>query len=254
MGRRASKHAGETLRASSWLWRCAVGTTLLATLACSPAKPHEDILGTQTKLYSQFDEELIIRDFFQDRTGGVFLDVGSGKPIKNSTTYYLEKHLGWSGIAIDALDRYTEGYATERLHTRFFSYIVTDHDGAREKFYRVKGAAGLSSTEKDRVFRGMKLRQEEMEVPTITLDVLLRREGVEKIDFLSMDIEGGTLKALAAFDIDKYKPEFVCIEHGEEFDKVSPPLILKWFNDRGYERIEAYDARDLYNWYFTPRK
>ncbi len=48
----------------------------------------------QKSLYSHGKEELIIRDFFQDRRGGVFLDVGFAFPKKNSTTYYLEKHLG----------------------------------------------------------------------------------------------------------------------------------------------------------------
>ena len=48
---------------------------LLAVLACiACGEGHRDILGTEKKLYSQFDEELIIRDFFQDRRGGVFPD------------------------------------------------------------------------------------------------------------------------------------------------------------------------------------
>jgi hypothetical protein len=47
-------------------------------------------------------EELIIRDFFNDRRGGFFLDVGSGRFQTGSNTYFLEKSLGWRGIAIDA--------------------------------------------------------------------------------------------------------------------------------------------------------
>ena len=42
--------------------------------ACEDAR--RDILGTEKTLYSQHDEELIIRDFFQDRREGFFLDVG----------------------------------------------------------------------------------------------------------------------------------------------------------------------------------
>jgi len=48
-------------------------------------------------LYSQDAEETLIRAFFEDRRNGVFLDVGAGDPVKNSTTYYLENHLGWRG-------------------------------------------------------------------------------------------------------------------------------------------------------------
>ena len=58
------------------------------------------ILESGEKLYSQHDEELLIRHFFGDRRGGFFLDVGAGHYRRNSTTYYLEKHLGWSGVAV----------------------------------------------------------------------------------------------------------------------------------------------------------
>ena len=44
--------------------------------------------------YSQSQEELIIRDFFQDRRKGFFVDVGCAWPGRANNTYYLEKNLG----------------------------------------------------------------------------------------------------------------------------------------------------------------
>jgi len=70
--------------------------------------------------YSQWAEELIIRDFFQDRTGGFFLDVGAGDALRDSTTAYLEKELGWTGIAIDAEPKHLESFLRERRGSRFF--------------------------------------------------------------------------------------------------------------------------------------
>src|SRR5688572_649659 len=60
--------------------------------------------------FSSHEEDLFIRDFFQDRRGGVFLDVGSGHYRNRSNTYYLESALGWSGIAVDAQAKYTADY------------------------------------------------------------------------------------------------------------------------------------------------
>jgi FkbM family methyltransferase len=188
---------------------------LLGWGACgseSDEPSRRDILATEQKRYSQFDEELVIRDFFQDRRGGTFVDVGSGPPIRGSTTYYLEKHLGWSGLGVDALPEYAKPYAQRRSRTSFKNFIVTDHSGTVEKFYRVAGAPGLSSTIPDRMFRGQKLAAETIEIPTITLDELLASEGIERFDFLSMDIEGGAPKALAGLDIERFAPELVCIE------------------------------------------
>lgn len=89
-----------------------------------------------------------------------------------------------------------------------------------------------------------------VEVETITLDLLLEKAGLEKIDFLSMDIEEGEPAALRAFDIERFRPELVCIEAG-------PPkvreAIAPYFEAHGYERIDAYLAHDVANWYFRPR-
>ncbi len=204
--------------------------------------------GREKSLYSQGNEELIIQDFFQGKTHGSFLDVGAANATARSTTYYLENHRAWSGIAIDALSEYAADYAKVRPRTRFFSYIVTDHSGTRQKFYRVHAAPSLSSTSEAREWDGVKLPAKARNVPTITLDELLAREQVARIDFLSMDIEGGEAMALAGFDIERYRPELVCIEVAPEHDVV----VESYFSERGYARIEKYRKYDHVNRYYTP--
>ena len=204
--------------------------------------------GPEQKLYSQGNEELIIRDILQDKKNGIFLDVGCSTPIANNTTYYLEKHLGWSGISIDALPEHAPAYKEERPNSKFFSYIVTDHSESTEEFFRVTAVTGLSSTDKDRSMI-KNLKKEKLLLPTITLNDLLERNGVTAIDFMSLDIEGGAPKALAGFDIDKYQPKLVCIEAPglEEF-------IEKYFTDHDYARIDKYRKYDHVNWYYVPAR
>ena len=224
-------------------------TLAVATwLGCGAAE-QRDILGTETKLYSQFDEELVIRDFFQDRRGGFFLDVGASQPIDNSTTYYLEKHLGWTGIAIDALVVHGMNWKMTRPQSEYLVYLVTDHSGTKETFYHATADA-LSSVQKDRVFDGTTLTATAEEVETTTLDKVLDDRGIEKIDFLSMDIEESEPPALAGFDIERFRPELVCIE-------ASPSIreqLLAYFDAHGYERIDRYLEADPINWYFRPRR
>ena len=71
-------------------------------------------------------EEWLVRDFFGDQRGGVFLDVGSYDYKRFSNTYYLEKELGWSGVAMDAQKEFAADYAKYRPRTRFFSFFVSD--------------------------------------------------------------------------------------------------------------------------------
>ena len=75
-------------------------------------------------------------------------------------------------------------------------------------------------------------------------------EGVTKVDLLSMDIEQGEPAALAGFDIQRFRPELVCIEALPEVSDA----ILEYFTRHGYRRIERYLEYDKANWYFTPQR
>lgn len=220
--------------------------TLVALAACGSS---DDFFEREKKLYSQFDEELIIRHFFHDKKGGFFVDVGCSTPTENSTTYYLEKHLGWSGIGIDALQEHAEAWKRERPNSRFFAFLVGEHSDEMGTFYR-SAITGLSSTQQHRQVtidgKTYTVDGQEIQVPTITLTKLLDDLGVKKIDFLSMDIELSEPQALAGFDIERFAPELVCIEAGQEIR----PQLLDYFGKHGYERIDEYLSRDKANWYF----
>jgi FkbM family methyltransferase len=205
--------------------------------------------GPEKPLYSQGNEEVIIRHYFKDKRDGFFLDVGCSEPIKNNNSYYLEKHLGWSGIGIDALPEHAEAYKKERPRTKFLNFFVTDYSGGMVDFERVIGATGLSSTEKDRTAFGMKFKTETIQVPASTLNDILEKEGVTRIDYMNLDIEGGAPKALAGFDIERYQPQLVCAEFPgiQEF-------LQDYFTKHGYERIEEYRKYDYVNWYYRPVK
>lgn len=192
----------------------------------------------------------IVEEFFAGRRDGVFVDVGSAHYRDLSTTYFLEEEYGWSGLAIDALEHWRAGYEEHRPRTRFFTYIVTDRAGTEEPFYRLKGDIGstaVADRKADLASKGAKFT--EVLVPTITLDRLLGESGIDKIDFLSMDIEGGEVRALAGFDIGRFRPELVGIEVFPEAEET----ILAWFEQHGYRRIEQYAERHRGDWYFTCR-
>lgn len=199
----------------------------------------------EKKHYSLLDEELIIRDFFQDRKDGFFLDVGCAWPIKASNTYYLEERLGWTGFGVDALEDYAPAWREKRPRSKFFAFLVTDRSGADGRFFK-SPQTGLSSTTHRRAtgkHYGENMVPEEIRVPMITLDDLLDHEGITKIDLLSMDIEGHELNALAGFDIERFQPDLVVVEGKKR-------LVAKYFSDHGYELVERYVRFDSINRYF----
>jgi FkbM family methyltransferase len=207
---------------------------------------HRDIVGTEHSLYSQGNEEVIIRDFFQDRRDGMFLDVGCAWPIKNNNTYYLEERLGWYGIAIDALPEYARPWR-KRRNSKFFNYIVTDHGGSIETFFR-SALLGVSAFRPPIAPDGSLTSYEEVKVPTTTLTQLLDRNHVRHVDLVSMDIEGAEPLALAGFDIDRFKPTLLCVEvHTEVRGQVAD-----YFQAHGYQQLDRYLSYDRTNYYFTP--
>jgi FkbM family methyltransferase len=212
------------------------------------------ILKSGEKRYSQDDEELVIRDFFRDRRGGVFVDVGAGDWQRYSTTLYLEEQLGWSGVAVDALAEYAEGYRQHRQRTRFVNAIVTDRARGPQKFYRADDFPEVSSVSQSlavaqaREFTDGGAISERV-VPTRTLDEVLGGLGVRAIDLLSMDIEEHEPAALAGFDLARFRPAFVCVEaHPAVRD-----ALWHYFVAHRYARQDQYLAWDSANWYFAPR-
>jgi FkbM family methyltransferase len=217
----------------------------------STVAARKSIVATEKKLYSHGKEEIIIRDFFQDRRGGFFLDVGCGRPIQDSNSYYLEEHLQWSGIGVDALPDMASKWKKSRPASKFFNFIVTDHAETVEPFYRAKlKVRDISSIQKPETGPGGgAVQSEEIQIPTTTLTKLLEESGVAKVDFLSMDIEGAELLALAGFDVERFRPELACIEA----KPVNRAGILKYFADHGYVKVDRYQKYDRTNYYFAPR-
>jgi FkbM family methyltransferase len=215
------------------------------------ATPFREAYGPDRN--SQHGEEWIIRDFFQDRRGGFFVDVGANHYMDYSNTYFLEVQLGWEGIAIEPMVEFQADYASFRPRTRFRPFFVSDVSDQQARLYTLKSAPLVSSgveqfTTKANEDLHVGEEVDSREVPTITLDDLLAAEGVERIDFLSMDIELWEPKALAGFDVERFRPALVCIEANAEVRQ----QIIDYFTRHDYAVLGRYLRADIWNLYFAP--
>jgi FkbM family methyltransferase len=197
--------------------------------------------------YSEREEEWLIRDFFKDRRGGFFVDVGANHYKLASKTYYLETTLGWSGLAVEPQAQYAADYLAHRPRTRFLPFFVSDQSNQPARLYLLKDSPLVASGDPNFV-RQFGEPDEVREVPAVTMNDLLDREGVTAIDFLSMDIEQHEPQALSGFDIQRFKPALVCIE------ALLPvrQRILDYFARNGYVVAGKYVWIDRENLYFVP--
>jgi FkbM family methyltransferase len=232
--------------AAALFWRAGASSSAPDGPALPPGARYLE-KGYGPSRYSQFAEEWIIRDFFRDRRNGVFVDVGANHYRDSSTTFYLEEHLGWSGLAVEPLAQFEADYRTHRPRTTFLPFFVSDASDERAKLYVLDQHTVVSSFDRSFTERTGK-NPREMDVPTITMNDLLHRNGIERFDFLSMDIELAEPKALAGFDIRRYRPALVCIEAHSEVRQ----QILDYFARNGYVIVGKYLAADEHNLYFMP--
>jgi FkbM family methyltransferase len=193
------------------------------------------------------EEEWMIRDYFQDRRGGVFVDVGANHYRSANKTYYLETKLGWSGLAVEPQREFAAEYAKYRPRTKFLPFFVSDVSNETARLYVLKASSLVASSDPEFV-KKFGNPDEVREVPTITLTDLLDAHGIKRVDFLSMDIELHEPRALKGFDIDRFKPSLVCIE------ALLPvrQQILDYFARHGYVAVGKYLWVDLENLYFAP--
>lgn len=191
-------------------------------------------------------EEWIIRDFFADRRDGVFVDVGANHYQRSSNTYFLETALGWSGIAVEPQVEFADDYARFRPRTTFVPLFVSDTSNSEAVLYIPRNNQVASQSREFAEADGNGLVSE-IKARTTTLDDVLQRAGLERVDFLSMDIELAEPAALKGFSIRRYRPTLVCVESHLAVRQ----QILDYFARSGYVAIGKYLRADGHNLWFT---
>ena len=194
---------------------------------------------------TQYGEEWLVRDFFQDKRGGVFVDVGANHYRVHSMTYYLETQLGWSGVAIEPQSSFAADWAAHRPRTKFFAMFASDTASDAVKFYVPETKHALNASGRPNV---VSVPTTETTVPSTTITSALEAAGIEALDFLSMDIELFEPQALKGFDISRFRPALACIEA----HPVVRQQIIDYFDAHGYVLVGKYLRADVNNLYFTP--
>ena len=197
--------------------------------------------------HSQHGEEWIIRDYFNDARGGVFVDVGANHYQRNSNSYYLETKLGWRGIAVEPQTKFASDYAKYRPNTVFVPLFVSDASDHEVTMY-VPSKDLIASVDRSFVEHEGGKDAKEVHVQTATLDDILARHAIDRIDFLSVDVELHEPQVLRGLSIDRFKPRLVCIESHAPVRQ----QILDYFAAHDYALLGKYLRADAENLWFAP--
>ena len=160
------------------------------------------------KSYSNWGIDMMADFIFREKNKGVFIDIGCHHPMINNNTYPLYKR-GWNGINIDIDYSAIDSFNFLRSKDTNIEIAVSDSIGNSDLFfYHNRAAKNTLSKEK-----GLDAKQIRS-IKTTTLNKIIEESIYkdQKINFLTIDVEGFELNVLRGFDFKKYKPELVVVE------------------------------------------
>lgn len=167
------------------------------------------------KSYSQEGEDMILRRLFENQPSGFYVDVGAHHPKKFSNTYYFYKK-GWRGINIDAMPGSMKLFSSVRPRDINIEKAISDKKQVLT--YHAFNESALNGFSKklsdQREKNGNYSIQFTKDIETTTLENILNENlpKSQKIDFLSIDVEGLDFMVIKSNNFDKYKPRVILVE------------------------------------------
>jgi hypothetical protein len=167
--------------------------------------------------YSQFKEDLFVKNFFKNKKNGLYLDIGCHHPFRSNNTYLLYK-LGWNGINIDAIQQNIDLFNIHRPRDINICEVLNNK---KENRYLYIPNKNLLSTEisinkkfSDYWKKHHNQKYIKKKILTNTFSTILKTKKLilDNLDFLSVDVEGNELNCIKSIDLNKYNPKLICIE------------------------------------------
>lgn len=172
---------------------------------------------------SQYGQDAFVVTLFNGMRDGVFVDIGANDGVSLSNTFHLERELGWSGLLVEP---HAEAFAelTQRRSSHAVNACAADHDGV-VRFAQIEGSVGnmlsgvlstFTPAHTRRIERQLKKaggELREVEAPAVRIDRVLQEQGVERVDYLSIDTEGGELAIVDSIDLQRWRVGCVGMEN-----------------------------------------
>jgi FkbM family methyltransferase len=191
------------------------------------------VLHPEAKLsFSQEGEDLVLLRTLEMNSGrsGFYVDVGAHSPKWYSNTFLLYQQ-GWRGINIDATSGVARKFARVRPADTTLEVVVGNGDTKEFIDFEGHALSGLASKQmSERIEQGVAVKSRRI-VKTVPLSAILESHmsPAQKIDLLTIDVEGHEEEVLKSNDWNRYRPRVIIVEIGHAVsmaDVLSAPVTL----------------------------
>lgn len=165
--------------------------------------------------FSQLGEDLILEKMFEGKKNGFYVDIGAYHPKQYSNTYifYLK---GWRGINIEPMPGSIEEFS--KLRPRDINLEIAIGHKKNKMTYHIFNQKALNGFSKkltadkqeNTSYRVIETKKMNIYPLSYILKKFLPKN--QKIDFMSIDVEGLDLEVLKSNDWNNYRPKIIIAE------------------------------------------
>ena len=184
--------------------------------------------------YGQNAEDIVLAKFLDERLKnkqkGFYIDIGAHHPFRYSNTYYFYQR-GWRGLNIDADEKAIQLFKIFRPRDINVQALVAKENKLRS-YYIFSDRAfntgdphlaqAIIKEKRARLLKKTQMRSEQL--PKILHQYLPTSQ---KVDFLSIDVEGLDEEVLQAYDFVHFAPSYLLIEDLNFINNLSRKNLTK---------------------------
>ncbi len=195
-------------------------------------------------------DQFVNEHFFNNKAGGIFLDIGAHDGQSGSNTFFFEKELNWSGICFEPLPHLFKKLK-ECRDCICINACVSAQEGMLP-FLHIDSCdemlSGLCGTYDQRALSAVMGDIDAyggsckiLQLPSVTLNMILDQFGITHIDFLSLDTEGSELEILKSIDFSRFTFDVITVENNYNENH-----IQEFLTNCGYRFVTHLVVDDVY--------
>jgi FkbM family methyltransferase len=186
--------------------------------------------------HSQIFQDLFV-DFVMAKRNGRFVEFGATNGVLRSNTLFLERRRGWTGVLAEPARCWHDELRRNRPACAIDTRCVWNSSGETLQF-RETTDGELSTldafSQLDKHGADREDVRDRYPVATVSLNSLLDEHRTGRVDYLSIDTEGSERDILSAFDVDRFRPGVITVEHNHTAQRRT---IFDLLTGHGYRRI-----------------
>ena len=189
--------------------------------------------------YADNGEDIIIQSLFNHKKDGLYVDVGCYHPVRASLTHMLYKK-GWKGVNIDISEDSINLFKIARPNDANLNVGISNKEG--EDYYYQSGHVNQANS-----FKAYK-NTKKVKIKITTLDEVIKKLEIKKIDFLNIDVEYNDFKALQGINLESVRPKLITIEdiHTHDIFNVINSNIYKYLINKNYFLYSKTNCTNFY--------